>query len=127
LFQEALTNQETAVEVDPRCCGPEIYVSLAGLYQAPALGKDSETVRRTFDKALDIAPDNLLVLTRYAQYLMRSGEYENALKHANAALNAPPLNFSRTGQDKALRETARDLIAQINDRIKQSSAVSATK
>jgi tetratricopeptide (TPR) repeat protein len=128
LLKESLANLEAAVASDPYCCGSEVYIALASLAQAPVTGKASaEAVHRYFAKALEISPNSLIAHTHYAGYLMRTGAYEEALRHANAALAAPTLDYARTAQDKALREAAQDLIDQTNDRIKRSQTATATK
>jgi tetratricopeptide (TPR) repeat protein len=119
LLLDSKTNLEKAVEIEPNCCGESAYVSLALIYQVPLTGKDqSETVKQYFAKAFAVDPNNAVTNTRYAGYLMRSGDYENALKHANAALAAPPL-ANRPTEDRAVREQAQQFIEQIKERQKK--------
>ena len=128
LYRDSLANLEAAVAMEPDCCGVEAFISLAALNQIRFLAKDQgETVHAYFAKALAVDPTNLVAHASYAGYLMRVGDYENALKHANAALAASPLNFGRTEQDKALRETARDIVEQTNDRMKRTTGTSDAK
>lgn len=128
MLQEGLKHIEGAIAMEPACCGPEPYINLATVYQIPFTGKDqSETVRKNFAKALEMDPKGLVINTRYAQYLMRAGDYNNALKHVNAAIASPPLAMFRPGQDKAVREEAQDLVEQINDRMKRANETNAAK
>jgi Tfp pilus assembly protein PilF len=114
-----LPTWEEAIAIEPNCCGESAYVLLALIYQVPLTGKDqSETVKQYFAKAFAVDPNNAVTNTRYAGYLMRSGDYENALKHANAALTAPPL-INRPTEDRAVREQAQQFIEQIKERQKK--------
>jgi hypothetical protein len=127
LLLDARANLEKAIEIEPNCCGPEAFVTLAIIYQVPLTGKDQrDTVRMYFAKAFAIDPNGVIPNTRFAGFLMRNGELEAALKHANAALAAPPLR-NRPGEDRAVREQAQDFIEQITDRMKRTNEASATK
>lgn len=120
LIQGARVSLEKALEIEPNCCGVEAYVTLAIIYQVPLTGQDQrETVKKYFAKAFELDPKGLTPNTRYAGYLMRSGDFEGALKHANAALAAPPLPAYRAAEDKAVRETAQDFLEQIKERMKK--------
>jgi tetratricopeptide (TPR) repeat protein len=115
---DARANLEAALAADPSCCGATAYVSLAIIYQVPLPGLPTADPQKQFDKALALDPDGVAPNTRYAGYLMRKGELEAALKHANAALKAPPL-ANRPNEDKAVRAQAQTFIDQINERKKK--------
>jgi tetratricopeptide (TPR) repeat protein len=119
-FHDARSNLQAAVDADRNCCGAEAHLSLAILYQVPLPGSPAnapELIEKHFAIAFEMQPNGLLPNTRYAGYLMRAGQLEKALKHADAALAAPPLG--RPAEDRAIRTLAQNFKDQIQERMKK--------
>jgi hypothetical protein len=118
-WTKARTHLEAAVAIDPDCCFGYAYVALAMIHQVPIPGMQGPpAVHNYFAKALAIDPNGVMANAQYAGFLLRAGDLENARKHANTVLAAPPIP-DNPDQDRTSRELAQQILTKIAERTKK--------
>jgi hypothetical protein len=85
--------------------GPELHIAMARLYEDTK--RRAEAIEE-YDKALKMAPQDPKVLSAYAQFKVREGEYDEAIRYFQLALRHAPndpallndlgLSLARRGQ-----------------------------
>jgi len=112
-WTEARKHLETAVTIDPDCCFGYAYVALAMIHQVPIPGMQGPpAVHSYFAKALAIDPNGVMANAQYAGFLLRTGDLENARKHAGTVLAAPPIP-DNPDQDRTSRELAQQVLTKV--------------
>lgn len=101
LVKDAKALLETAEKIDASVLNGSVYTSLGSLYyQVPGwpIGfGDDDKAEQYLKKALQISQDDIDANYFYGDYLLQDGQYREAVKVFEKALNAPP----RTGRDLA--------------------------
>lgn len=94
LVKQAKGRLEQAEKIKPDALNGSVYTSLASLYyQVPGwpLGfGDNDKARELFKKALTLNPDGIDPNYFYGDFLLEEGEYANAVKVLQKALQAAP-------------------------------------
>ncbi|RZK54173.1 MAG: tetratricopeptide repeat protein [Pedobacter sp.] len=95
-FDTALNNLKTALQldVDNKSLQAQVYALQGDIYISQNNFSQAKTA---FEKALNVEPDNYLIMNNYAYYLaLRNDDLTKAEKYAETAANAMPTNSSVT-------------------------------
>lgn len=113
LARQARNRLEAALRIDPNTLDDSAYTSLGTLYfKVPGfpLGfGNHEQAQRMLRKALALNPDGIDPNFFYGEFLFESGRYDEALRHLEKALAAPP----RPQRELADRGRRREITALI--------------
>jgi tetratricopeptide (TPR) repeat protein len=119
LAKEAKAAFEHALTVDPKALAGSAYTSLGSLYyQVPGwpIGfGDDKKAREMLETALKLNPDGIDPNYFYGDYLFRKGDYANAKKVLEHALQAPA-RPDRPLADEGRRKEIAELLAKIKDK-----------
>jgi tetratricopeptide (TPR) repeat protein len=100
-----------SIKLDPLALNGSAYTSLGSLYYKvpmwPISFGDKDKAREYLEKALAINPNGIDPNYFYADYLYETGQYANAIKYFEKALQAPP----RAGREDADEGRKKDINA----------------
>jgi tetratricopeptide (TPR) repeat protein len=121
LAKQARKALEAAIAITPNAYASEAYSTLGSMYANmpgfPLAFGDKKKAREYFQKALAINSSSIGANVGYAQLLLKTDDYAGAMKHATAALNAPP-RLGREKADKAARARADSVIAKAKEKLR---------
>ncbi|GIK34815.1 MAG: hypothetical protein AMXMBFR45_09180 [Gammaproteobacteria bacterium] len=112
---------EAALAIDERALDGSAYTSLGTLYhKVPGwpigFGSD-EKARQCLEKALAISPGGIDPNYFYGEFLYDDGDYAQALKHLQAAQQAPP-RPGRELADAGRQGEIRELLAKVRKKLR---------
>jgi tetratricopeptide (TPR) repeat protein len=119
LVKDAKAALEHAISIDPKALAGSAYTSLGSLYyQVPGwpIGfGDDKKAREMLEAALKLNPDGIDPNYFYGDFLFRKGDYANAKKALEHALQAPA-RPDRPLADEGRRKEVAELLAKIKDK-----------
>jgi tetratricopeptide (TPR) repeat protein len=119
LAKSARKSFEQALAIDPKALGGSAYTSLGSLYyQVPGwpLGfGDDKKALELLQKGLAINPDGIDPNYFYGDFLYRSGDYAGAEQALRKALEAPPREGRKIG-DEGRRHEINELLEKIRQK-----------